>query len=173
MQFVNVDAGLLKILNDIRPEDEEESTKIKYPPQAFLDLAFETENGEKRRVFTADNIAELYDLHFMMEKRGVEATFLWLQNDILPQKRQLYEQGKKELFSLVIFQSPLLDPQKEREAKFLSLQKDEGSLTDTRQCPKCDAPKVRQRNVQDRRIDEGSSAVYTCPKCSYGWKESA
>jgi DNA-directed RNA polymerase subunit M/transcription elongation factor TFIIS len=48
---------------------------------------------------------------------------------------------------------------------------DHGPLTDIAGCKRCGALKVHKKMAQTRSADEGATAIFTCPKCGFGWNE--
>jgi len=175
------DGKLLMALDAIMPKNDQDYGNPEYNPQSFLNLQVIPERAKKGRLFSAESLPEIYNLYYIMTRpiatsegpmiMGIRRTYEWLKNDIVPKKKQLYDQNQPELFPLIIFDDPLLSLQKEREAKVLALQNDEGTLTDTRSCSKCNNPQVRIKTIQDRSVDEGASTHFTCPKCTFSWKE--
>lgn len=174
-QFRVEDGKLLEAIRAVMPNTDPDYQNESYSAQAFLELEFLPETTQsakrKRRLFTNENLPEIYNLYFIMREKGIRFVYDWLKNDIIPKKKQLFDQEQPELFPLIIFEDPLLSLQRDRENKVLALQNDEGVLTDTRSCSKCNNPQVRIKTIQDRSVDEGASTHFKCPKCSFSWKE--
>lgn len=148
-----------------------------YDPQAFASLRLFQDTDHPLPLLSVDRLYEIYELYYVMEKFGVNNTYVWLKDDVIPKMQETYEryQGSSKdviskLPSLIVFDSPLLAEQRDREIAVLAVQAGEGIITDTRQCAKCDV-NVRMKIVQDRSADEGPSTHFTCPKCGCSWKE--
>ena len=148
------------------PEDERTRSG-----QDFASLSYQVEDGVFESLFTADRMGEIWDLYFQMQANGIESTYQWLNNTIIPRKEELLGRRIVEIYPISVFESPLLDEVKEREQIALSLEQDQGILSDIKGCGKCGNEKTYVRVVQDRSADEGPSSVFTCPRCNTCWKE--
>lgn len=153
-----------------------------YSPEAFANL--EVWPGEYLFKFSAEQsdfqmIAEIHDLGFLVRERGVEATWDYLTKTVIPILREQREivtrQPEKYTvvpYSEIIFMSPLLEEEREREEIALALNKDEGPLTDIASCQRCPAKKVHRKVAQTRSADEGMTSIFKCPDCRFGWSEN-
>lgn len=137
----------------------------------FVDLEYRAGDGEYDPLFTASDLASIWDMSFMMQEIGVDATYDWLVSTAIPKKEELERRDLPEIYPIVVFESPLLNEAKAREAEALALEQDQGTLSDIRGCGRCGSDKTYLRVVQDRKADEGPSSVFTCPKCNACWKE--
>jgi len=95
-------------------------------------------------------ISEIIELGNMMKVMGVENTYNYLVENVIPKKNEIYEADKTEYFSILIFDSPLLDDQKKVEEAMLRLNDDKGPLTDSVSCKNCGNPKVHRKVKQTR-----------------------
>lgn len=155
-----------KLLNTL-PNKEGDRTA-----QDFLQLTYLNRDGEDEPLFTSKSYSELWELYFIIREIGLERTYQWLYEELIPQIEDEVQKNDVQIYSLLIFNSPLLDEQREREELALSMQQDRGILSDIKSCRKCGNEKTYLRVVQDRSADEGPSSVYECPKCYACWKEN-
>jgi DNA-directed RNA polymerase subunit M/transcription elongation factor TFIIS len=149
-----------------------------YAPQDFVsDLRLFRGTNQEKPLLTVNNFPEIYELYFIIDKFGVDATYVWLKDSVIPKMHEDYERYEGNidsalaLPSYIIFDNPLLAEQRDREIAVLAVQAGEGIITDTRQCAKCEV-NVRMKIIQDRSADEGPSTHFTCPRCACSWKEN-
>lgn len=175
-------ARLLIAFAMIMSRSKESSSKS---PQDFADLGVKGKPSLKsgKYLFNLDDggqsISDMHDLGFMMEERGVDATWDYLTQVIIPTLNEQWEVMSKDIklyavkpYSEIVFLSPLLDEQRRREDIAMELNKDEGVLTDAASCPRCGAKEVNRKIAQTRSADEGLSSIYKCPKCKFPWTEN-
>lgn len=148
------------------PEDERTRS-----PADFVDLKFNAGADLNIPVFSPDKIEEIWELFATMKELGLEETYLWLRNTVVPRKEEIERRGIPEVSSIIGTETPILNDLKKREKVAIALEQDVGTLSDIRSCGKCQNEKTYFRVVQDRKADEGPSSVFTCPRCNFCWKE--
>lgn len=148
------------------------SAELKLTPSDFANLNIDTSNG-RRPLFTPStkSCAEIIELAGMFKSIGVQKTYEYLVNHVIPKLQEMSEVGEVEYFSVLTFDSPLLEHERRNEEAMHTLNDDRGPLTDITPCVRCGAPKVHKKMQQTRSADEGMTAIYTCPVCKYGWTE--
>jgi DNA-directed RNA polymerase subunit M/transcription elongation factor TFIIS len=155
------------ILNDLSQEKRGDKTA-----QNFVDLKLADGNP----LFGTDekSISEIHEVAAMMHKlpKGAEQAYYYLSQTVIPIRNELLETNQKETYSTIIFMSPLLEQHRKREEAVLALLEDKGPLTDAASCPKCGEPKVHRRLAQTRSADEGTTSIFTCPRCAFPWTDN-
>lgn len=141
----------------------------------FADLRVKT--GETSRPLFQSNMqsmAEIMELGYMVQDGvwGVEKTLKYLQEQVIPRLEEMYIAETPEYHSVLVFESPLLEEQKENEAVMLANNADVGPLSDISSCGRCGATKVNRKVKQTRSADEGATAIFTCPICKNTWNEN-
>lgn len=151
----------------------EETAKDGYDASAFADLRVKT--GDTSRplfVPSVENMAaELVEVAAMISIWGVEETYNYLVQTVIPRLEELYDAGTPEYSSVLIFNSPLLAVERQHEAIGDSINSRLGPLTNIASCGRCGTRKVHRLMQQTRSADEGITAIFTCPTCGNQWQE--
>lgn len=172
LQTIKVnDNKVLKAFAKVIPEKGIKTAK--YNAQDFANLMVDDRHLFSGKPDAIENtLADIWFLGFMMSEIGIDETYDYLQNQIIPEIKEAEEIGEKDYYSRIIFHSPLTATQRENEAHTLFLQEDKGPLTDLMSCPRCGASKVRHEKIQTRSADEGATSIFTCVICNWTLTES-
>lgn len=165
------DNSIIFVLQTFIPDDVVLDDKD--APSAFAELR--VERGEKSSPLFEPNVqtmAELIEVSYMVQTWGVEKTYLYLKEQVIPHLEEMHVAGRPEHHSVLIFGSSLAAEQKENEDVMLALNADLGPLTDIASCARCGATKVNRKVKQTRSADEGVTAIFTCPICKNTWNEN-
>ena len=159
--------------NGDRTHSAQEFAELEVQPGEYLFKMSDDVQG------TMQTISEIHDLSFLIRDHGALAAWDYLTKIVIPKLREQREIIHHEPdrytvtpYSEIIFLSPLLQEERYREEIALTLNKDEGPLTDIASCGKCSAPKVHRKVAQTRSADEGMTSIFTCPECRFGWSEN-
>lgn len=165
MEFVDERANIRSAIWAVMPSKNPQYNEV---VEQLLNLKLSND----RYLFNGENLADLYDLHFLLqEEDGVVLTLKYLQETVIPIMNEMIDLDEPALFSTIIFESPLLAEAKEHEEITLALQDDRGVLSDTSTCGKCGSGQNYMRVAQTRSVDEGPTTIYTCPKCKNCWSQ--
>ena len=143
-----------------------------YDASAFADFVVKT--GDTSRPLFMPNLetmSELVELSAMVEIWGVEQTYNYLKNVVIPKLEELHDSKTPQYSSVLIFNSPLLAVERQHEAVGISINSRLGPLTNIANCGRCGATKVHRKMAQTRSADEGATAIFTCPECGNQWQE--
>jgi DNA-directed RNA polymerase subunit M/transcription elongation factor TFIIS len=143
-------------------------------PDAEDFVALRVREGDSTRpLFTPSmqTMNELIELGKMFTKWGVQETYAYIKTKVIPELEEMYQAGKSERYSVLIFNSPLLEEERQNEEIMLAINADRGPLTDIASCIRCGEAKVHKKMAQTRSADEGATSIFTCPRCGWGWNE--
>jgi DNA-directed RNA polymerase subunit M/transcription elongation factor TFIIS len=145
-----------------------------YPASRFVDELQVKENDTYRPLFvpSLQTMNELIEVGMMFEQWGLELTFNYLKNKVIPELEEMYQAGTPEYFSTLIFNSNLVEDERLNEEAMLIMNADLGPLTDMVSCHRCGTLKVRKKMAQTRSADEGVTAIFTCPTCGFTWNQN-
>ena len=132
MNIVDDRAGVRRAFSAIIPENG----GLKYLSVLSLIMDIKLVNGEY--LFTAKNLADIYDLYFLFNSSdGPKVAHDFITNVVVPTKNEMILKNEPELFSTIIFESPLLAVAQQNEENVLALQNDRGELSDSSTCGRC------------------------------------
>ena len=160
--------SIILTITAIIPQDQQDDG---YDADKFA--ALKVREGDKSRDFftpSMQSMNELLELSKMITLWGAKQTYEYLVNDVIPTLEEMYEAGTPQRFSVLIFNSPLLENERLNE-EVLAAMHGNGQLTDTASCMRCGESKVYKKMAQTRSADEGMTAIFTCPRCGFGWNE--
>lgn len=87
-------------------------------------------------------------------------------------REALLDRTAEEFISVIIFESPLLQLEKEKEENIVALQNDKGVVqTGIFDCGRCGSNEFRVEQKQTRGGDEGPTTLAQCTKCNYCFAE--
>jgi len=169
MEFVDERAPIRQALWQIMP-----NANLKY--QTLVDILTDMKVREgfpdEQFLFTADNLSDLYDLYFhIVAMDDATGVVKHLRDNVIPLKNELIERGDTEMYSTIVFESPLLQEARDHEAISIALQDDRGVLSETSACGRCGSGENYMRIAQTRSVDEGPTTIITCSKCKNCWSE--
>lgn len=172
MNIVDERAPVRSLINTIFDEDEEnqvDTLKALNLKKLLYDLAdLKLKNG--RFLFEVENIPEIYDLYFLLKSDGPLSVQKFLVSIVIPTKNEMIERGEPELYPSIVFDSPLLDKERDNEEKAIALQDDRGELSESSSCGRCGSTKNYLKIAQTRSVDEGPTSIFTCSRCKNCWQ---
>lgn len=136
------------------------------------DIASKNDNNNLESLFVLDRMDEIYDLYFLYKEKGRDGVINYV-DQLVKLRNNLISTGEKLDYSIVIFDSPLLEDQqlKQKIKDELLIQKRK-IIEGDRKCDKCGSNKFYQLPpLQLRRADEGMTTLFSCANCGKGGRE--
>lgn len=168
MEIQDDRANVIKMINTIIPGNNDDVIQLKYMSITQMIANLKLVNG--KYLFTNDNLTDIYDLYFMFKNfQDSSLVVSYLTDIVIPMKNEMILKQEPELYSISVFESPLLKLQKDNEEKVIALQDYKGDLSSNSICGRCGSTENYLKIKQTRSVDEGPTSIYTCPKCNNCW----